>query len=235
MSTITTLQTRVRRQTNTDTTSYTNDQINDSLTEWAHLFTSEILDAQDCWDFQGEIAYADLEADQREYTFPTNILKIKRIDLKLDGTNWVKANWVDESEIATSISSESDITDNFTNEKPYISLFDKSLFILSGTITNVTGGIKIWYTEEIVGVSAAGADLTAFSAGTDKPNIAEAFQKGLVYGSAKDWFDKYDIENQSRKMDRLIDKITEKMRTHYGKRSDRIVVLQTASSSEGYE
>jgi hypothetical protein len=235
MATLSTLQTRVRRRTNTDTTSYTDDQINDSLTEWAHLFTTEILDAQDCWDFQGEIAYANLVANQREYTFPTDILKIKRIDLKLDGTNWVAARWVDESEISTPISSETDITENFSNEEPYVSLFDKSLFIFSGTIADVAAGIKIWYNEEIIGYDSESADITSFSNSTDRPNIAEAFQRGLVYGAAKDWFDEYGEYNQSKEMDNQIEKIIARMRQFYSKRSDREIIFKTASSLENYE
>jgi hypothetical protein len=235
MATLSTLQSQVRFLTNTDTTSYSDSDVNANLTRWAHLFTAEILDAQDCWDFQGEIAYANLVANQREYTFPTDILKIKRIDLKLDGTNWVTARWVDESEISTPISSETDITENFSNEEPYVSLFDKSIFIFSGTITSVTAGIKIWYNEEIVGYDSESADITSFSDSTDRPNIAEAFQRGLVYGAAKDWFDKYGEDNQSTKMDSQIEKIIARMRQFYSKRSDREIIFKTASSLENYE
>ena len=110
-----------------------------AMTRWAHLITEEIQDAQDDWDFQGETATANLVANQREYSFPTDILKIKRIDLKIDGSNWTPVVWLDESEVVTSIASETDITEKFNNTEPAISLFDKSFFVFSGTIAAVTG------------------------------------------------------------------------------------------------
>ena len=152
MPAISTLDDYIDDIANTDTTSYTDTDKHASMTRWAHVLTEEVVDAQDDWDFQGEIATTSLVANQREYTFPTDILKIKRIDLKLDGSNWYQASRLDESEIGDSIASESDITEQFTNTEPYVSFYDKSFFIWSGTITAVTGGIKIWYSEEIVGV-----------------------------------------------------------------------------------
>ena len=235
MATISTLNSQIRFLTNTDSTSYSSSDLYANLTRWAHLFTAEIIDAQDDWDFQGEIATANLVANQREYVFPTDILKIKRIDLMLDGSNWYRANWMDESEIGTSLASESDITEKFTNDNPYVALYDKSFFIFSGTITSVTNGIKIWYSKEIVGVDTSGDDITSFSADTDKPNIAEAFQRGLVYGAAKDWFDKYELTERSREMERQVNTIIEKMKQLYGQRSERRLKIGTASRLEQYE
>lgn len=235
MASITTLISQTRFLTNTDSSSYSDADIQANLTRWSHLFTTEILDIQDDWDFQGEIATADLVANQREYVFPADILKIKRIELKLDGSNWRVANFIDEAEIGTSIASEEDIVRRFNNTNPYVSLFDRSIFIYSGTISDVTAGIKIWYSEEIVGKDNNGNDITAFSAGTDTPNIAEAFQRGLVYGAAKDWFDKYNMTERSREMERQVNTIIEKMKQFYSKRSEAKILIKTASQLEDYE
>ena len=235
MATISTLNSQTRFLTNTDSTSYSSSDLYANLTRWAHLFTAEIIDAQDDWDFQGEIATANLVANQREYIFPTNTLKIKRIELKLDGSNWVVANFIDASEIGTPLSSETDITSKFDNTTPFVSPFDKGFQIYSGTITSVTNGIKIWYSEEIVGVDTSGNDITSFSADTDKPNIAEAFQRGLIHGAAKDWFDKYELTERSREMERQINTIIEKMRQFYSKRSERELLIKPVSSLENYE
>jgi hypothetical protein len=228
------LQSQTRFITNTDTTSYSNNDINANLTRWAHLFTTEIIDAQDCWDFQGEVSTTDLVADQREYPFPTDILKIKRIEVYL-GDEWRVASWIDENEVSSVIGDETKITEKFSNDKPYVSLFDKSLFIFSGTITAKTAGIKIWYTEEVIGTDAAGADITSFATATDTPNIIEAFQRGLVHGAAKDWFQKYQIKDRAQEQDAELEKIIARMRQFYGKRSERSVVIKGASSLENYE
>jgi len=236
MAQLLTLQNRVRRLTNTDDISYPADEINDSLTEWAHLFTTEILDSQDEWDFQEDIATIDLMANQREYPFPTDILKIKRIELKLDGSNWTPATIVDKSEIPYPISSESDIIKYFDNTTPYVALFGNSIYILSGLIIDVSGGIKIWYSKEVVGTNELGEDITFFSNDTDTPNIREAFQKGLVYGAAKDWFDKYEIQDKSAAMDAQLEKIIARMKQFYGSRiQDRRIIMKPASDLRYYE
>lgn len=233
--TLSELRSQTRFLTNTDSTSYSDTDLDLNLTRWAHLLTGEIINSQDDWDFQGEIATADLVANQREYTFPVDILKIKRIELKLDGTNWVRAAWLDEAEISRAIASEEEITEQFNNSEPFVALFNKSFFIFSGTITAVTGGIKIWYLKEIVGKDATGADITSFSASTDKPNINEAFQRGLCYGAAKDWYQKYGFTVQARDMDIELEKVIVRMKEFYGRRSEREIRFKTASSLEAYE
>jgi hypothetical protein len=250
MSAISTLDDYIDDIANTDTTSYTDADKHASMTRWAHIITEEIIDAQDDWDFQGEIATANLVANQREYTFPTDILKIKRIELKLDGSNWYPANWIDESEIGTSIASESDITENFDNTKPYVALLDKSFFIYSGTITAVTGGIKIWYSEEIVGVDTNGTDITSFSADTDKSNLAEFAQMALVCGAVLDFADRYENVNLAARMNlrlygnsggRPADSasmggLMGRIRNFYSRRiQDKKIVLQPYSGLEDYE
>ena len=250
MSTIATLDDYIDDIANTDTTSYTDADKHAAMTRWTHILTEEVIDAQDDWDFQGEIATANLVANQREYSFPIDIFKIKRIDLMLDSSNWYRAAWVDESEIFHSIASESDITENFNNTEPYVSLYDKSFFIYSGTIINVTGGIKIWYLEEIVGEDNTGADITSFSADTDKPKLAEFAQMALVCGAILDYADKYENINLAVRMNQRlygnpvgrpadsasVGGLIGRIRNFYSRRaSDRELIMKTASDLTHYE
>jgi hypothetical protein len=90
--------------------------------------------------------YADLEANQREYTLPTDMLSsLKRIEAKLDGTNYVKLDEIDITTVPYTINSESSITQYFSNEEGMakFSLSRKAIKIWSGTITDVTDGLKI--------------------------------------------------------------------------------------------
>jgi len=247
--TITTLQDYIDDIANTDSDSYSATNKKAALTRWAHILTEEVIDAQDDWDFQGEIATADLAANQREYSFPSDILKIKRIDLMLDGSNWTRTYWIDESEIQSSIASESDIAENFDNSEPYIALMDDSFFIFSGTITAVTAGIKIWYSEEIVGKDTTGADVTSFTADTDTPNIRAFAQMGLVYGSVLDWAETRDPALANRMNIRLFGYsggrpadsastggIMGRVRNFYSRRiADKKILISSLSSIENYE
>jgi hypothetical protein len=228
------LQSQVRELTNTDTTSYTNDQINANLTRWAHLFTTEIVESQDEWEFQGETATTDLVADQQEYPFPSDILKIKRIEITYDGTNWYRANIWDISERGSSIDSEH-ISD-FSEEEPYAELFNGSVFMYPVPDEAQTAGLKIWYSEEIVGEDSNGDDITSFSTSTDKPKIREAFQRGLILGAVKDNAQKYQNWDLFKISDNEQEKIISRMKQFYSNRiQDRKIIVKTASKLENYE
>jgi len=222
--------------TNTTSTEYSDTDKHANVTRWAHLLTTEIKDSMDGWDFQYETATADLAADQREYIFPSNLLTIKKIQLKLDGTNWVDAQFFDPQETGNPIVSETNITDSYSNDAPRVDLGDRSMFIYSGTITDVTAGIKIWYTEENVGRNVALADITSFSADTDTPNIAESFQRGLIYGACLDYYNKYEMDSQGDRMQGKLEGIISRMKTFYGQRvQGRKYQVQSALSLEDYE
>lgn len=93
---------------------------------------------------------ADLVASSitaREYPFPSDILsRIKRVEAQLDGTNWRLLDEIDLGEIDVPISTEANITNQFTNNQGdcFYDLKRKALFIYSGTITATTDGLKLW-------------------------------------------------------------------------------------------
>jgi len=91
--------------------------------------------------------YTSLVADQREYPLPQDMLaSIKRIEAKLDGTNYIKLKELDIVSLKNSILTESEITENFSNEEEcaYYDLSRKSIYLYSGTITSVTDGLRVW-------------------------------------------------------------------------------------------
>lgn len=209
------LRNYTRFLTNTNTTTYSNADLDAALNMYYHQFVNEILSAQDDWDFNGEVATADLVAGQQEYVFPTDILKIKSIEYNPTGTKWYKLFPLDKSEIGTATDSTT-ISQNFYSTKPYYDLMDESLFLYPIPTTNVTGGLKIHYAKEAVELSAV----------TDEPVFAKAYHKGLCYGAAMDWFEKYlEIEGNAGKRDRQEKNLTntiEKMREFYNtKHQDR--------------
>ena len=91
---------------------------------------------------------ADLVASttQRDYGFPQDILsRIKRVEITFDGTTWVRAMPMDISEYPFT-HDEDTITNNFSNDEGSVKydIQRKSIFIYSGTIVAVTGGLKLW-------------------------------------------------------------------------------------------
>lgn len=114
---------------------------------------------------QDQIAHAILEVDEdillipqtvdlvassitaREYPLPTDILsRIKRVEAKLDGTNWIKLIELDITKIKTPITTEADITYAFSNTygEAFYDILRKSIYIYSGTITAGTNTLKTW-------------------------------------------------------------------------------------------
>jgi hypothetical protein len=91
---------------------------------------------------------ADLvaSATQRDYSFPQDFLgRIKRVEASFDGTTWTRLKHVDMSEYKYTYN-EDTITNHFSNyegEAKY-DILRKSLYLYSGTITAVTGGLKLW-------------------------------------------------------------------------------------------
>lgn len=107
--------------------------------------------------------YKNLVADQREYPLHSSILsRIKRVEAKLDGTNYIKLYEFDLPQFKKPISTEADIVAEFGNTEgdAYYDMMRKSIWIYSGTITSVTDGLKIWLNTWV-------ADLTDMTSTTD--------------------------------------------------------------------
>lgn len=205
--------------TNTNSTTYTDADLDASINSYYHQFVNYILEAMDDWDFQGESATTDLVASQQEYIFPSDILKIKRVEVTYDGTNWFKANFFDINERTKPLDSTS-VSQDFETTSPYVDLYDNSVFLYPVPTSAVTGGLKIWYEKEATELSSA----------TDEPVIAEAYQKGLCYGASKDYFEKFQEKqgylNKARGASNNLEKIVNDMKNFYRKKNqDRDYVV----------
>lgn len=207
-----TLRGFARYLTNTDTITFTNAELDASLNMYLDIFTTEILDSMDEWDFQAEISTTNLVANQQEYVFPSDILKIKRIEITYDGSNWYECNPMDVNERSSANDSTS-INNEFSTNEPYYDLMDSSIFLFPVPTSNVTAGLKIWY-EKLQ---------TQLSNDTDEPNIVRSFHKGLCYGASKDYFEKnLEIEGNARKQQNAelqLEKIIERMKQFYRRRN----------------
>jgi hypothetical protein len=183
----------------------------------------------DDWDFQGEIATSSLVANQQEYVFPSDILKIKRIEITYDGTTWYEARPEDVNEQEYDSGSVARINDNYDQSEPKYDLMDNSLFIKPVPTTAVTSGLKIWY-EKLV---------TQLSADTDEPVIPRPFHKGLCYGAAKDYFEKnLEKEGMTSKLNNAnqnLENIITRMKAFYRKKDqDRQYNVEVENTDYDY-
>lgn len=135
----------VRFMTRTNSTTFTDASILALMVARQDELAKDIIDADE--DILLIPQYASLVANQREYPLPQDILSsLKRIEAKLDGTNYIKLDELDTSKINTDIITESEITGQFSNEadNAFFDLSRKSIIIYSGTITSVTDGLRVW-------------------------------------------------------------------------------------------
>lgn len=137
--------THVRFMTRTNSTTFTDASILALMKIRQDEIAKAILKADE--DILLIPQYANLVADQREYPLPSDILsKIKRVEAKLDETNWLVLDEFDMPVHRKPISSETEITYNFSNEEGncFFDILRKAIKIYSGTITDVTDGLGVW-------------------------------------------------------------------------------------------
>jgi hypothetical protein len=208
---LTELRAFTRFLTNTNSTTYTDADLDANLNTYNDLFTTEILDSMDDWDFQAETATASLVAGQQEYILPNDILKIKRVEITYDGTNWQTVAPMDINERGYPTDSNS-VSQDFSTDSPFFDLMYDSIILYPVPTATVAGGLKIWY-----------ENLPTTLSGSLSPTFAQPFHKGLCYGAAKDYFDKNQEvsanANKSISADGNMEKYIQRMKVFYRKRN----------------
>jgi hypothetical protein len=134
----------IRFRTKTSSATFTDTQIKLLLGIYIDEFAKEIIKVNE--DYFGMPQTTDLVANQREYPLPVdNLNQIKFVEAKLDGTTWIPLNALDLNTYKRA-TDESTIISLFSNEKDKAAydIFRGSLWLYSGTISNVTDGLKLW-------------------------------------------------------------------------------------------
>jgi len=141
----------VRWKTRTNSTTFTDAQLLLGMEVRQYEIAKAILKADE--DILLIPQTCDLVEDQREYPQPLDIIsRIKRVEAKLNGTNWIPLSEIDITQIGYPIATETNITDVFNNSQvsngnPTGARFDllrKAIMIYSGSITDVTAGLRIY-------------------------------------------------------------------------------------------
>ena len=165
----------------TSTTAPFTDAIIDALLNLSyHDFVNEILKSSSDIDFNMVTEEVDLVKDAQTIAIAGKVLKIKRVEIKMDGTNWKKATFFDLGERLKE--SDSNSLSDFSVENPFVDFYTATGEALKADLypippSAVTNGFKIWKTLEI----------TELSGTSDEPSIAEAYQKYLAYGATEDF------------------------------------------------
>ena len=184
---------------------------------WLDKVSTMVMESMDEDDYDDPnhgddpIYTANLVASQQDYSFPTGLAEIKRMEVKLDGSNWYKAEPLDVNQISKATDTTS-IANTFHTSKPGYDTQYNSFFLYPIPQTNVTGGVKIWVTRAPEEFSTS--DVTT---GTKEPGFYRAFHPILAYGPAWEVAQRDRLPNVNELAVMLQD-YEQRLRRFYGKR-----------------
>lgn len=112
-------------------------------------------------------------ANQEAYLLPTDLIKLKRLEITYDGTNWYKVTLEDDNEFQDIAMSSTNINNNFTQTQPYANVFGNALYLRPIPATSVTLGLRAYY---------IGRPTLITNISLDTFGIPSEYQGYLVYG-----------------------------------------------------
>ena len=138
------LATLIRKKTKTNSTTYTDASLLVDVNLMKDELASKIQQVrQEIWNMP---SLCDLADDQREYAFPSDMLNnMVNLELKFSASgDYLVAEPVARRHYEDSLQ-ESKIVADFTNLGPRYFIRRQAVYILSGTIVDVTDGIRLVY------------------------------------------------------------------------------------------
>ena len=137
----------IRQKTRTDTTTFTDDEILTLANVIQEDMAKEIIKANE--DLFGIELTRNLVADKRNYALADDILQLKIVMAKLDGTNWTDPPLKEYDNNDLRINTDEDSIINFFSDNedylPGYFIFGKELIILNdAAIIAVEDGLKMW-------------------------------------------------------------------------------------------
>lgn len=174
-------------KTNDSTSSFTAAQRLASINKYYHKVQTMILASSDGWDYDDSnktdypVLTTNLAANSQDYILPLRTLKVKRVEITYDGTNWVRMNPFDVGQDGNPVNTSS-ITSDYSTDSPMYDLNADALFLYPIPTANVTNGLRIWVSRGVDSFTSA-----QYTAGTLEPGLDEQFHSMLPIGAAYDY------------------------------------------------
>lgn len=256
------INTKVLALIHSDSTLYTDPIMLIDINMWYEKIVSMILESQDDTNFDDNrntnypVATRLLVAGQRDYAFNTAAwtlagregaaglanqtllpLKIKRLDITYDGTNWFRATPFDDGVPFWGFGNATNEDSNFIQQAPSYGVKYNSLFVYPlATASNVTSGAKMRVEfERAVTVFSQAADYpaAAMSTSTTVPGIDLPFHPMIAYGAAYEWANANNLPQLQNIKNDLVD-WEARLRQAYGRKDlDTVMSLQPAYDNYG--
>lgn len=88
-------------------------------------------------------------ANQEAYSLPTDCIRVKRVEVNYDGSDsgWRKARFQDAGQVESYALSPTNINNYYSTSDPYYDLYGDYLRLRPIPLTNITGGLMLWYIQ----------------------------------------------------------------------------------------
>lgn len=239
------INTKALALTHADTTSYPDTNMLIDINLWYQKIVSMIFESQDDSDFDDQrnttypIETTPLAAGQRDYPIPVseNVLKIKRVDITYNGSNYYRATPFDNGVPEWGFGNPTDEDTNMIQQAPRYDLQYNSIFIYPlATAADVAAGAKIrieWERAVVPFSKTADYAAVAMSASTTIPGIDVTWHPMLAYGAAYEFANANNLPQLANLKQDLLD-WEARLRMAYGRKNlDTILSLRPAYDSYG--
>lgn len=205
----------VRFQVTKDSTTLSDSDLLRVANKYYFLLFREIVSLNE--DLYAEIAYSDLVADQREYPLPTDdtsstygggAIKIQRVEITYDGTNWFVADPISWQQIPSATVTDADVNEQFDKTDPKYAFKDRSLFIApvpssSDDVSASNANLYIFYIKRPNELASTAS----------VPNLPKDFLGLLAEGMLIDVFRRFNRTTDSQYAQRAWENGVEKMKS----------------------
>lgn len=239
------INSKVLSLTHPDLTVYTDAVMLIDINIWYQKTVSMILESQDDTDFDDQrntnypIVTTPMAAGQRDYSIPVSegVLKIKRVDITYDGSNWYRATPFDDGVPMWGQGNATNEDVNMIKQAPRYDVKYNSLFVYPLAVaSDVSAGasIRVEWERNITPFSqAADYNSSTMSTSTSVPGFDAPFHPILAWGAAYEYAVAQNLPQQKTLAETLADWEL-RLRTAYGRKNlDTMLSLRPAYDSYG--
>lgn len=220
---------KVLALTHTDTTTYPDATMLIDINIWYQKIISMIFESQDSTDFDDQrnttypIVTTPLVAGQRDYAIPVSeaVLKIKRVDITYDGSNWFRATPFDNGVPGFGFGNPTNEDANFIKTAPQYDVQYNSIFVYPLAVaSDVSAGatMRVEWERTVVPFSqSADYNGAAMSTSTTIPGFDVQFHPMLAWGTAYEFAVAQNLP-QLQAIQQQAGEWEQRLRTAYGRK-----------------
>lgn len=243
MATLGDVANKARSLTHTDTGSYTAANLLIDINLWYQKIVDMIMESQDDTDFDDQrntnypIVTTSMVAGQRDYSIPVSesVLKIKRIDITYDGSNWFRAMPFDNGATSWGMGNATNEDANMIKQAPMYDVKYNSIFVYPlAVVSDVSAGasIRVEWERNITPFTASDYTVDPNDS-TVIPGFDPPFHMLLAWGAAYEFALAQNLP-QVKGFASTVSDYEQRIRNAYGRKNlDTILALRPLNDNYG--